>query len=115
MSVVSDGQRKDPPARILTAGRRLMATRGNGFTTQDLIQEADVALQTFYRYFGGKDQLLVAVLAESIGDHCARLLAEARPLTDPVARLETYVRSTLEPLGNPALQPAARFITSELW
>jgi TetR/AcrR family transcriptional regulator len=43
---------------IIDAARRLIIAQGSSFTTQDLIKEAGVALQTFYRHFAGKDQLL---------------------------------------------------------
>ena len=46
---------------IVAAARRLIAERGDQFTTQELVKEARVSLQTFYRIFGGKDQLLLAV------------------------------------------------------
>ena len=104
-----------PAARMLGAGRRLIAAKGSDFTTQDLIQEAGVALQTFYRYFGGKDQLLLALIGDLIGEHCAALAATAQGITDPVARLEIYVRSTLAPLHTTDQLAAARFITSEHW
>ena len=65
-----------PRSKILTAGRQLIMTKGSGFTTQDVIQEAGVALQTFYRYFGSKDQLLLALIGLLIKEHCD-VLAES--------------------------------------
>ncbi len=100
---------------MLDAGRRLIAAKGSDFTTQDLIQEAGVALQTFYRYFGGKDQLLLALIGDLIHEHCAALGASAQGITDPVARLEIYVRATLAPLLTTDQLAAARFVTSEHW
>ena len=44
---------------IVAAARRLMESKGPSFTTQELIKEAGIALQTFYRYFPGKDYLLL--------------------------------------------------------
>ena len=104
-----------PAARMLAAGRILIATKGADFTTQDLIREAGVALQTFYRYFGSKDQLLLALIGDLIREHCDSLITIAHGLTDPVARLEVYVRSTLAPLQTADRLTSARFITAEHW
>jgi TetR/AcrR family transcriptional regulator len=104
-----------PRSKILAAGRLLIMTKGSGFTTQDVIQEAGVALQTFYRYFGSKDQLLLALIGLLIRDHCDVLAESAQPFDDPVARLEIYVRRTLAPLHNADGLASARFITSEHW
>jgi AcrR family transcriptional regulator len=60
---------------ILEAAHRLVAEKGEDFTTQELIKEAGVALQTFYRHYGSKDQLLLAVIGDLIAEHC-RGLAE---------------------------------------
>jgi TetR/AcrR family transcriptional regulator len=104
-----------PRSKILAAGRLLIMTKGSGFTTQDVIQEAGVALQTFYRYFGSKDQLLLALIGLLIKEHCDVLAESAVRFDDPVARLEIYVRRTLAPLHNTDGLASARFITSEHW
>ena len=58
---------------IVDAARRLIAERGERFTTQELVKEAGVALQTFYRIFAGKDQLLLAVFENLIAESCVRV------------------------------------------
>jgi AcrR family transcriptional regulator len=101
---------------LLAAAHRLVLEHGEDFTTQDLIKEADVALQTFYRHFGGKDQILLAVVADLIAGHCASLEARGRRIKDPVARLRFYVTATLEALGADEEGAAgARFMTSQHW
>jgi AcrR family transcriptional regulator len=35
------------------------------------VKEAGVALQTFYRYFASKDELLLAVIADAMTEACA--------------------------------------------
>jgi TetR/AcrR family transcriptional regulator len=104
-----------PRSKILTAGRLLIMTKGSGFTTQDVIQEAGVALQTFYRYFGSKDQFLLALIGVLIKEHCDELATSAQAFDDPAARLEIYVRGTLAPLHAADGLASARFITSEHW
>ena len=71
---------------IVGAARRLIAERGDQFTTQELVKEARVSLQTFYRIFGGKDQLLLAVFEDLIGESCVGYEERARDLPDPIAR-----------------------------
>lgn len=106
----------NPGTAILDAARRLSAERGSAFTTQDVIKEAGVALQTFYRYYGGKDQLLLALIADLIRGHVAGLREALAGVDDPGAQLELCVRSTVA-AGNaaPAAAGAGRFITAEHW
>jgi AcrR family transcriptional regulator len=99
---------------LLAAAHRLVSERGENFTTQDLIKEADVALQTFYRHFGGKDQILLAVLGDLITTHCEALAEEGERIDDPVERLRFYVTGTLAALGHPGTA-GARFMTSQHW
>jgi AcrR family transcriptional regulator len=99
---------------MVDAARRLIGQKGESFTTQELVKEAGVALQTFYRHFEGKDQLLLAVLEDSIADGALRFEQGAKHLTSPVDRLHHYVTAALKSLHEGApLGP--RFITSEHW
>jgi AcrR family transcriptional regulator len=100
---------------LLAAAHRLVQERGDNFTTQDLIKEADVALQTFYRHFGGKDQLLVAVVADLIAGHCASLAERAAVIDDPVDRLHFFITDTLSIVAESPGDARARFMTSQHW
>jgi AcrR family transcriptional regulator len=96
---------------IVAAARRLIESKGPSFTTQELIKEAGIALQTFYRYFPSKDHLLLAVIEDVIDESCAVFQAQARKLSDPVERLRYYVTATVEGLTAAGSGPS--FITSE--
>jgi AcrR family transcriptional regulator len=98
--------------QIVEAARRLLETKGGAFTTQELIKEAGVALQTFYRYFGGKDELLLAVVEEVIADGCAAMRERAEDLPGPLERLHEYVTGTLAGVSPDLLGPS-RFLTAE--
>nr|BFE31503.1 TetR/AcrR family transcriptional regulator [Actinomadura rugatobispora] len=116
---------------IVDAARRLIRTKGSSFTTQELAKEAGIALQTFYRHFAGKDQLLLAVFEEEITTAAARTDAAMSELPDPVTRLRYFFTSTLESLGEPGGAAAQdqdgaaadapggafgpRFVTAEHW
>ena len=96
---------------IVEAARRLMDSKGPSFTTQELIKEAGIALQTFYRYFPGKDYLLLAVIEDVIDENCAAFRKQARKLPDPLERLRYYVTATVRALEVPGRGPS--FMTSE--
>jgi len=100
---------------IVAAARRLIIERGDQFTTQELVKEAGVALQTFYRIFGGKDQLLLAVFEDLIAESCADYERTAEALPDPIARLHFYVSVTVGGPADATHGVAPRFITAEHW
>ena len=99
---------------MVDAARRLIAQKGERFTTQELVKEAGVALQTFYRHFEGKDQLLLAVMEDTIAEGAARFEAGARRMRNPLDRLHYYIRTALDSLnGDDDVSP--RFTTAEHW
>jgi TetR/AcrR family transcriptional regulator len=101
---------------IVDAARRLIAARGETFTTQELVKEAGVALQTFYRYFAGKDQLLLAVIEDAVTESCAAYKERALGLADPVARIHFYVTVVVSSVGADTHELALqRLITTEHW
>ncbi|HEX4218766.1 MAG TPA: TetR/AcrR family transcriptional regulator [Acidimicrobiales bacterium] len=99
---------------IVEAAQRLIAVKGNAFTTQELVKEAGIALKTFYRYFPGKDQLTLAVMEDMIGEGCIRYREAAAELEDPVARLRVYITSVVDDLAGSDPE-SARFVTAEHW
>jgi AcrR family transcriptional regulator len=96
---------------IVAAARRLIESKGPSFTTNELIKEAGIALQTFYRYFPGKDFLMLAVIENIIDENCAAFREEARKLSGPMQRLRFYVDATVRALEAPGRGPS--FMTSE--
>lgn len=101
--------------QLVDAAHRLVLEKGSAFTTQELVKEAGIAVQTFYKYFEGKDQVLLAVLEELISEACAGLEAAASELSDPVSRLRFYVRSIVASISSGPGDGRPRFITSEHW
>jgi TetR/AcrR family transcriptional regulator len=101
---------------MLDAALRLIREKGDAFTTQELVKEAGVALQTFYRYFASKDELLLAVIADAMADACVRWSTAAGELSDPVARLRYYVTAVIDVLDNEDGDGGtARFVVSTHW
>jgi AcrR family transcriptional regulator len=99
---------------MLDAALRLLRVKGDEFTIQELAKEAGVALQTFYRYFGGKDELLLAVISNAMGEACERWAEEARELPDPLARIRFYITSALAEREGQT-DAMARFVVSSHW
>lgn len=101
---------------IVEAARRLILSKGAGFTTQELVKETGIALQTFYRYFEGKDQLLLAVIDDLVTEACSAYHEASRDLEDPVSRLHFYVTSVVHSLADEGVgSTGPRFITTEHW
>lgn len=102
--------------QMLDAAVSLIAVKGDEFTTQELVTEAGVALQTFYRYFRSKDELLLAVIGNSMVEACERWSTAAEQLSDPLARLRFYIASTLQRLaGQSDNAGMSRFVVSTRW
>jgi len=99
--------------QIVEAAEHLLETQGGQFTTQQLVKEAGVALQTFYRCFAGKDELLLAVLEDLITQGASDMARLAEGISDPVARLRFFVTWPIELLENNA--DANKVITAEHW
>jgi AcrR family transcriptional regulator len=100
---------------MLDAALRLIREKGDAFTTQELVKEAGIALQTFYRYFASKDELLLAVIADAMTDACTRWSEAALQLPDPVARLRLYVTGIIDVLDSEGGGETARFVVSTRW
>jgi AcrR family transcriptional regulator len=83
---------------ILTAAHLLEKSNGEGFTVQDVADEAGQSLRTLYQYFESKDDLLLAVFEEAMRTY-ARLIREAiAGLSDELERIAGAILSaTLMP------------------
>jgi AcrR family transcriptional regulator len=69
---------------LLDAGRTLIAAKGvAGLRIQDITEEADVALGSFYNYFQSKEELLEAVITESLSDLTSAVITNVDDNTDP--------------------------------
>ena len=101
---------------IVAAARRLIAVKGAGFTTHELVKEAGIAVQTFYKHFASKDLVLLAVIEDMIAETCSALELQGRAVTDPVERLRGYVVGMID-MAEPAgfASPIAQFVTTQHW
>lgn len=96
--------------QIVDAARRLIDAGGD-FTTHQLVREAGIAIQTLYKHFASKDEVMVAVLEDVIAQSVDQLRERGAAIPDPVERLRSYVFSIIGSLDG----TANRFIPAEHW
>jgi AcrR family transcriptional regulator len=93
--------------RFLDATVELIDERGGlDFTLQDVVDRSEQSLRSFYQFFGGKDQLLLAVAEEAMREVTHNLREVAMAGDDPLDRLRIAVVTLYEwcerkPLGHP--------------
>ena len=85
-------------ASIIAATRPLLAEHGLDLTTRQVAEATGIAEGTIFRHFASKDELISAVIADSLD--VDSLSADLRaidlelPLTDRVAEAMTVLRSS---------------------
>jgi AcrR family transcriptional regulator len=89
--------------RLLDAAFALIDERGTTeFTIQEVVDRSQQSLRGFYQYFDGKDELLFALLEESVRESLEDLRAAAESESEPLARLRAFtirLHEWCEPLG----------------
>ena len=98
--------------QIMNAALALVGEKGSAFTVQELAKEAGVSLQTFYRYFAGKEELILAVVEQLVTQACDERRAKAQDIADPVERLRSHVTDMIALLYQDINQEALRFVPS---
>lgn len=95
--------------RFLDAGFELLAAAQSGrdFTVQDVVERSGQSLRSFYQYFAGKHELLLALFDEAIRSTAEYLEEEIAQRQTPLARLhcfvvEYYRRCLPAPKGRPS-------------
>jgi AcrR family transcriptional regulator len=83
-------------AQFVDAARQLASETGDAsFTVQQVVQRSGSSLKSFYRYFEGKDGLLLALIEEDSRIGAEVLEQWIATHTDPVERLQVYVSGLL--------------------
>jgi AcrR family transcriptional regulator len=89
--------------RFLDAAFALIDERGTSdFTIQEVVDRSKQSLRGFYQYFEGKDELLFALLEESIRESLDDLRSAVESESKPLARLRAFtirLHEWCEPLG----------------
>ena len=64
---------------------------GKDFTVQEVVDRSGQSLRSFYQYFGGKHELLLALFEESVRTTTEYLRVKVTDEDDPLERLHTFV------------------------
>ena len=88
---------------LLDAAFALIDERGTTeFTIQEVVDRSKQSLRGFYQYFDSKDELLFALLEESIRESLQDLRAAVETESEPLERLRAFtirLHEWCEPLG----------------
>jgi len=89
--------------RLLDAAFGLIDERGTTeFTIQEVVERSKQSLRGFYQYFEGKDELLFALLEESIRESVTDIREAVESESEPIERLRAFtirLHEWCEPLG----------------
>ncbi len=79
--------------RFLDAGFELLARAESGkeFTVQEVVDRSGQSLRSFYQYFAGKHELLLALFDEAILSTADRLEEQINRQSAPLEQLHTFV------------------------
>lgn len=78
--------------RFLDAAVELMQSdSGKDFTVQDVVERSGQSLRSFYQYFAGKHELLLALFEEAVRTTAEQLEQAIEGVDDPLERLHVFV------------------------
>jgi AcrR family transcriptional regulator len=104
-------RRRDQRRRLVTAALEVFAESGYaGASIDEIVSRARVSRTSFYRFFAGKEECMLAVFGEAV-DGLAAAFAEAAGAEEPEQRIRLGVRGIV---GSLAADPAmARVVLVE--
>lgn len=89
--------------RLLNAAFELIDEKGTSdFTIQEVVDRSKQSLRGFYQYFDGKDELLFALLEETLREALEDLRRAVEAESEPLQRLRAFtirLHEWCEPLG----------------
>ena len=99
---------------FIAAAVELLRTTGRAdFTVQEVVDRAGLSLRSFYQHFASKDDLLLALIEETVHQHLATIRQRVDGESSPRARFEALVRAMF---GTPETDdPAARGMVLFQW
>ena len=93
-------RRRDQQQRLLDAAREVFAERGFASASiDDIVSRARVSRTTFYRFFAGKEECMLAVFDEAIS-RLMEAFASAAAAEDPEERVRLGVGRIVEGLAS---------------
>lgn len=105
----------DDVERILTAAVAVMERAAPAEPRiNDIISEAGVSNKAFYRYFRGKDDLILAVMERGVGILASYLEHRMAKEDDPARRIVCWAEGVLVQAAVPDLARATRAATAQM-
>lgn len=105
---------EDESARLIEVARHILVRKnGSGFTLNEVLEEAGLGTRAFYRHFGSKDELALAVFAEEAEREARRLQARMKHASTPIEGVVAWIDVRLEPGFDPRLAARQRPLTEE--
>jgi AcrR family transcriptional regulator len=96
--------------RFLDAAFELIDAKGTTeFTIQEVVDRSKQSLRGFYQYFDGKDELLFALLEETIRESALDIRGAVDSESDPIERLRVFtirLHEWCEPVETPRKRKA---------
>ena len=94
----------DDAARLIGACRELIAESGEfDPPVGRILERAGLSSRAFYRLFGSKEELLVAVLQDGTNTMVAHIEEQMAAADGPLAQIDAWVRAALTPYGEAAV------------
>ena len=99
---------------FIAAAVDLLRTTGRAdFTVQEVVDRAGLSLRSFYQHFASKDDLLLALIEETVHQHLAAVRQRVEVESNPRDRFEALVRAMF---GTPETDdPASRGMVLFQW
>lgn len=89
----SDRRRERTRTQLTDATRALIAEKGvSGLRISEITERADVALGSFYNHFGSKDDIVEAVVTDSLRELTEALATQADEDQDPAELVSLAIR-----------------------
>jgi AcrR family transcriptional regulator len=94
--------------RFLDAAFELIDEKGSTeFTIQEVVERSKQSLRGFYEYFDSKDELVLALFEETVGEALVDIRSAVDAESDPLARLHAFA-VTLHEWCDPVETPRTR-------
>jgi AcrR family transcriptional regulator len=80
----------------------------------DIVEQAGTSNAAFYRYFSGKDDLILAVMERGIGLVASYLEHQMEKEPTPMAAVAAWIEGTLAQISDPRLTSMSRAVVTHL-
>jgi AcrR family transcriptional regulator len=99
--------------RFLDAAIELMhdTSTGGEFTVQEVVERSGQSLRSFYQYFGGKHELLLALFEETVRSTTETLAKKVADEKDPLERVRRFVFEYYALCRGPKGKPSGKGVT----